>query len=154
MSVLKVTNYLKKYNKDKDIIIFDDSSATVELAAKRLNCDPNLIAKSLTFYGNEGVILIVAAGNKKIDNAKFKSEFGLKAKMVKPEDLLSLVGHPKGGVCPFAVNDNVNVYLDVSLKEYEYVYPACGSENSAIKLSIDELNNISKNIKWVDVCKN
>ena len=121
------------------IIEFDQSSATVELASIALNCEPNRIAKTLSFYLNDSAILIVMAGNFKVDNAKFKAFFQTKAKMLTPDDAEKLIGHAVGGVCPFAVNEGVKVYLDVSLKNYETVFPACGSSNSAIELTIEEL---------------
>ncbi|WP_172281910.1 YbaK/EbsC family protein [Chryseobacterium sp. LAM-KRS1] len=154
MGIEKAKLHLKKWNKDSEVMIFDTSSATVELAAAALNISGNKIAKSISLYNeNNDVILIVAAGYRKIDNKKFKDEFGLKAKMLAFEDVEPLVGHPVGGVCPFGVNSQVSVFLDISLKEFEYVYPACGSANSAIKLSISELEIFSGFKKWVDVTK-
>ncbi|MDC8106105.1 YbaK/EbsC family protein [Chryseobacterium sp. PTM-20240506] len=154
MGIEKAKLHLKKWNKDSEVIIFDTSSATVELAAAALNISGNKIAKSISLYDeNNDVILIVAAGYRKIDNRKFKDEFGLKAKMLAFEDVEPLVGHPVGGVCPFGVNSQVSVFLDISLKEFEFVYPACGSANSAIKLSISELEVLSGFKKWVDVTK-
>ena len=129
------------------------SSATVELASQALGCAPERIAKTLSFMVGGGAILIVAAGDAKIDNSKYKAEFGTKAKMLTPDEASELVGHAVGGVCPFAVNDGVKVYLDESLKRFETVYPACGSSNSAIELTIPELSEYSGYIKWVDVCK-
>lgn len=154
MAIDKVKQYFNSLGIDNRIQEFDVSSATVELAAKALNCEPNHIAKSLTFMINETPVLIVVAGNMKIDNAKFKNEFHTKAKMLKPNEVEQLIGHQVGGVCPFAINENVQVYLDISLKEYQYVYPACGSSNSAIKLTVDELAKYSKFKRWIDVCKN
>lgn len=154
MGIEKAKLHLKKWNKDSEVIIFETSSATVELAAAALNISGNKIAKSISLYDeNNDVILIVAAGYRKIDNRKFKDEFGLKAKMLAFEDVEPLVGHPVGGVCPFGVNSQVSVFLDISLKEFEFVYPACGSANSAIKLSISELEVLSGFKKWVDVTK-
>ncbi|WP_345991052.1 YbaK/EbsC family protein [Chryseobacterium sp. Chry.R1] len=154
MGIEKAKLHLKKWNKDSEVMIFDTSSATVELAAAALNISGNKIAKSISLYDeNNDVILIVAAGYRKIDNRKFKDEFGLKAKMLAFEDVEPLVGHPVGGVCPFGVNSQVSVFLDISLKEFEFVYPACGSANSAIKLSISELEVLSGFKKWVDVTK-
>ncbi|WBV55317.1 YbaK/EbsC family protein [Chryseobacterium daecheongense] len=154
MGIEKAKLHLKKWNKDSEVIIFDTSSATVELAAAALNISGNKIAKSISLYDeNNDVILIVAAGYRKIDNRKFKDEFGLKAKMLAFEDVEPLVGHPVGGVCPFGVNSQVSVFLDISLKDFEFVYPACGSANSAIKLSISELEVLSGFKKWVDVTK-
>lgn len=154
MGIEKAKLHLKEWNKDSEVMIFDTSSATVELAAAALNISGNKIAKSISLYDeNNDVILIVAAGYRKIDNRKFKDEFGLKAKMLAFEDVEPLVGHPVGGVCPFGVNSQVSVFLDISLKEFEFVYPACGSANSAIKLSISELEVLSGFKKWVDVTK-
>lgn len=132
---------------------FDVSSATVELAAAALHCEPQRIAKTLSFMAGERAVLIVAAGDTKIDNAKYKAKFGKKAKMLTPEEVKTLVGHAVGGVCPFAVNEGTEVYLDVSLKRFETVFPACGSSNSAIELTIPELEQYSGYTGWVDVCK-
>lgn len=154
MAIEKVKQYFKKIGIDNRIQEFDVSSATVELAAKALGCEPNNIAKSLSFMVKDKPIIIVTAGNMKIDNAKFKNEFHTKAKMLKFDEVEFLIGHQVGGVCPFAIKEDVQVYLDTSLKEYEYVYPACGSSNSAIKLTVDELAEYSNFKKWIDVCKN
>jgi len=129
------------------------SSATVELAAKAIGCEPGRIAKTLSFLTKDGPILIVAAGYVKIDNQKYKARFGEKAKMLSPEEAVALIGHPVGGVCPFAVNPGVRIYLDASLKRYDLVYPACGSANSAIGLTLDELEAVCGRPEWVDVCK-
>lgn len=153
MAINKVKEYFKKYKKEDQILEFDVSSATVELAAKALNCEPAHIAKSLSFDVNGDTVLIITAGDVKIDNAKYRLEFHTKAKMLKFDEVESRVGHPVGGVCPFAINNNVKVYLDNSLKQFEYVYPACGSSNSAIKLTIPELEKHSNYIKWIDVTK-
>ena len=153
MSVEKVREYLKKFNAEDKILEFPVSSATVELAAQALNCEPERIAKSLTFKKDNGCIMVVTAGDTKIDNQKFKQEFGIKAKMLTPQEVTELVGHAVGGVCPFAVKDSVSVYLDVSLKRFETVFPACGSSNSAIELTCRELEEYSPCIKWIDVCK-
>ena len=153
MAINKVREYFKKYNIENKILEFDVSSATVELAAKALNCEPAHIAKSLSFDVNGDAILIITAGDVKIDNAKYRLEFRTKAKMLKFDEVESRIGHAVGGVCPFAINNNVKVYLDESLKQYEYVYPACGSSNSAIKLTIPELEKYSNYIKWIDVTK-
>lgn len=154
MSLFKVREYFKNYNIDDRIVEFNESSATVSDAARAIGCKEELIAKTLSFLVNDSVILIVTAGNVKIDNHKFKEVFGCKAKMV-PFDMVEvLVGHAVGGVCPFAVNDGVLVYLDESIRKYDYVYPACGSSNSAIKLTISELEKYSNFVKFVDVCKN
>lgn len=153
MSIERVKNYFDKYNISDKIIEFDVSSATVELAAKALNCDFKLIAKTLSFKVDDKAILIVVAGDVKVDNAKFKNVFNTKAKMLKLDEVEELIGHAIGGVCPFGINDNVDVYLDMSLKRFDFVYPACGSSNSAIKLSINELEKYSNFKEWVDVCK-
>ncbi|SEM32081.1 Cys-tRNA(Pro) deacylase, prolyl-tRNA editing enzyme YbaK/EbsC [Chryseobacterium taichungense] len=154
MSIETAKEHLSKWKKDNDITILDQSSATVELAAKALGVIGSEIAKSVSFYDKSGgVILIVASGTARIDGRKFKDEFGLKAKMLSSEDVELLVGHPVGGVCPFGVKQGVNVYLDDSLKHFEWVYPACGSGNSAIKLSIAELEQSSEYVRWVNVTK-
>lgn len=131
----------------------DMSSATVALAAQALNCGPERIAKTLSFLVDGRAILVVAAGDAKIDNAKYKARFAAKARMLSPEEAETLVGHAVGGVCPFAVNPGVTVYLDVSLKRFDTVFPACGSSNSAIELTIPELEEYSGYAGWVDVCK-
>lgn len=153
MSLESATNHLKKYNLDKKIIIFNTSSATVKEASIALNCKEEEIAKTLAFLIEDKPILIVTSGDKKIDNAKYKKEFHIKAKMVPSSDVLNIIGHEVGGVCPFGIKDNITVYLDESLKKYNYIYPACGSHNSAIKLTLKELEKSSNYSKWVDVCK-
>ncbi len=132
---------------------FDVSSATVELAAKALRCEPQRIAKTLSFMVENEAVLIVTAGDAKIDNPKYKAKFGKKAKMLSLDEVEILVGHAVGGVCPFAVNEGVIVYLDISLKRFETVFPACGSSNSAIELTIPDLEKYSGYAEWVDVCK-
>ncbi len=153
MSIQRVREYFKSIGIDNRIQEFDVSSATVDLAAKALGCEPCRIAKSLSFMLKDQPIIIVTAGDVRIDNAKYKAYFGVKAKMLTYEEAATLIGHAVGGVCPFAVNQDVKVYLDVSLKQYETVYPACGSSNSAIQLSIAELEKYSDFTEWVDVCK-
>ena len=153
MSIEKVRDYFKTLNIDGRILEFDVSSATVELAAKALNCEGVRIAKSISFMKNDEPILVVTAGDMKIDNAKYKKKFGVKAKMLTPDEAAKLVGHAVGGVCPFAVNDGVKVYLDESLKRFDTVFPACGSSNSAIEVTVAELEKFSKYDEWVDVCK-
>ena len=153
MSVAKVKEYLTAYGFEGKIQEFEVSSATVELAAKALNCEPCRIAKSLALMTPDGPILVVAAGDAKIDNQRYKAQFNTKAKMLSPEDTRALIGYAVGGVCPFAVNDGVRVYLDESLRRFSTVYPACGSSNSAIELSLEELERCSKALGWVDVCK-
>ena len=154
MAIEKVREYFSKFGIEDRIQEFTVSSATVELAAQALGCAPERIAKTLSFYTADGVALIVAAGDARIDNPKYKAKFGEKARMLKFEDAEALIGHAVGGVCPFAVNDGVNVYLDESLKRFETVFPACGSSNSAIELSIAELEKYSGYKEWIDVCKN
>ena len=154
MSFIKAKEHLKKFNLENKIIEFPVSSATVKKAAEALGCEEARIAKSLGFIVNERVVLVIAAGDQKIDNAKYKKEFGVKAKMIPLEDVESKIGHEVGGVCPFGINENVEVYLDISLKAYDIMYPACGSHNSAVRLTIDELEKTSRYLKWVDVCKN
>lgn len=153
MSVEKVRAYLKKYGIEDKIQEFEVSSATVELAAAALSCEPARIAKTLSFLVDGRAILVVAAGDARIDNKKYKGRFGTKAKMLSPEEVVELVGHAVGGVCPFAVKEDVDVFLDVSLKRFETVFPACGSSNSAIELTIPQLEEYSGYLEWVDVCK-
>jgi len=153
MSLEKAKEYLKKYKLEKKVQEFSVSSATVELAAKALQCEEAEIAKTLSFYVEDQPIIIVVAGDKKIDNAKYKQEFHKKAKMIPFEEVEKVIGHEVGGVGPFGVNDNVDIYLDVSLKEHQIVYPACGSHNSAIKIEVAELEKIVAYKKWVDICK-
>lgn len=153
MSIEKVRNYLKKYGVEDRILEFSVSSATVEQAAAALNCAPQRIAKTLSFVAGGCPVLVVAAGDARIDNPKFKAQFGTKAKMLAPDEAETLVGHAVGGVCPFGINDGVAVYLDVSLKRFVTVFPACGSSNSAIEFSIEELEKYSNCMAWVDVCK-
>ena len=143
MSLQQAKNYLKQFNREQDIIEFDVSSATVELAAKALNCAPERIAKTLSFKINERAILIVTAGDVKIDNRKYKETFKTKAKMLARDEVLPIIGHDIGGVCPFGVNPDVTIYLDESLKRFQTVFPACGNSNSAIELTI-ELSAILK----------
>ena len=154
MAIEKVKQYFSEIGIAERIREFDVSSATVELAAVALECEPCRIAKTLSFMMDGHAVLIVTAGDAKIDNSKFKAQFGTKAKMLTPDEVETLVGHGVGGVCPFAVNDGVPVYLDESLKRFVTVFPACGSSNSAIELSIDELEKYSGFVSWIDVCKN
>ncbi len=153
MAIEKVQAYFNNWNMVNRIQEFEVSSATVELAAIALNCEPERIAKTLSFIVNGKAILIVAAGDAKIDNQKYKEKFAAKAKMLTPEEVEELVGHAVGGVCPFGINDGVPVYLDKSLKRFETVFPACGSSNSAIELTIPELEKYSGYTEWIDVCK-
>lgn len=150
----KVKEYLKRFGMDGKIIELPVSSATVELAAKALSVEPCRIAKTLSFRAGDKVVLVVAAGGARIDNRKFKEFFGAKAKMLSADEAETLVGHAVGGVCPFAVNEGVGVYLDVSLKRFRTVFPACGSSNSAIELAPGELAEYASNFMgWADVCK-
>lgn len=153
MSLKNVREYLKQYKLDNQILEFPVSSATVKEAAEAIGCREADIAKTMSFLVEEQPIVIVVAGDRKIDNAKYKQEFHKKAKMVPFEQVEDIIGHEVGGVCPFAVNKGVEVYLDESLKEFEHVYPACGSHNSAIKLTIKQLEETTNYKKWIDVCK-
>ena len=153
MSIERCRAYFAAYGMQDRILEFPVSSATVELAAQAVGCEPARIAKTLSFMVEEGPILIVAAGDAKVDNAKYKSRFHKKAKMLTPDEAADLIGHAVGGVCPFAINKGVTVYLDASLKRFETVFPACGSSNSAIELTIDEMEKYSGFSDWVDVCK-
>lgn len=153
MGVGKVRKYFKKWNMTDKILEFDTSSATVALAAQAIGCEEARIAKSLAFMVNDQAILIVVAGDAKVDNKKYKAQFSTKATMITPDKIEDLIGYPVGGVCPFGVNEAVVIYLDDSLKRFETVYPACGSSNSAIELTIAELEEHSNYSSWVDVCK-
>ena len=153
MSIEKGRAYFRQFGMEDRVREFDLSSATVELAALALGVDGARIAKTLSFKKDDSCILILAAGDARIDNHKFKDKFHMKAKMLAPEEVLSIVGHPVGGVCPFGINDGIDVYLDESLKRFETVFPAVGSANSAIELNLDELYKYSNAIEWIDVCK-
>lgn len=153
MSIKLVREYFKDLGIDDRIQEFDVSSATVELAAKALDVEPERIAKTLSFKKDDKGILIVTAGDARIDNSKFKKKFSMKAKMLTLEEVDRIVGHSVGGVCPFAIDPNIPVYLDESLKRFSTVFPACGSSNSAIELTCDELYKYSNSLEWVDVCK-
>ena len=153
MSIEKVKAYFKNFGMEDRVMEFDVSSATVELAAQALNCEPQRIAKTLSFLVDGHAVLIVAAGDARIDNHKYKEQFGKKSKMLSPDEVVGLVGHAVGGVCPFAVMEGTKVYLDASLRRFETVFPACGSSNSAIELTIPELEKYSGFLEWVDVCK-
>ncbi|PKM73663.1 MAG: EBSC protein [Firmicutes bacterium HGW-Firmicutes-17] len=153
MAIEKVRDYFKQWNIETRILEFQTSSATVELAAQAVGCAPERIAKTLSFKLAEKCVLIVTAGDAKIDNSKFKAHFKTKAKMLSTEEVEHLVGHGIGGVCPFAVNGNVDIYLDDSLKRFDTVFPACGSSNSAIELTIAELEKYSNSAGWFDLCK-
>lgn len=153
MAIERVKEYFKAFGMEDRIQEFEVSSATVALAAEALHCDGCRIAKTLSFHLGEKVILIVAAGDAKIDNSKYKGFFGAKAKMLSFEEAEPLIGHAVGGVCPFAVNEGIDIYLDESLKRFETVFPACGSSNSAIELTLEELEKYSNYKAWIDVCK-
>ncbi len=153
MAIEKVKEYFRQYSMEDKILEFPVSSATVELAAQALNTEGCRIAKTLSFSVNDSPILIVTAGDAKIDNKKYKTFFGAKAKMLSFEEVEEKIGHAVGGVCPFAINEGVKVYLDKCIKRFETVFPACGSSNSAIELSPDELEKYSGFIEWIDVCK-
>lgn len=153
MSIEKVRTYFASFGMEDRILEFPVSSATVELAAQALNCEGYRIVKTLSFTVNGEAILICAAGDAKVDNARYKARFGVKAKMLSHEDAASLIGHAVGGVCPFAVNEGVKVYLDESIKRFDTVFPAAGSSNSTIELTIPEMEKYSGYEAWVDVCK-
>ena len=153
MAIDKVKQFFKQYKLEDKIIEFDESSATVELAAKALHTEGKRIAKTMSFRLKDRFILIILAGDAKISNSKYKAFFHEKAHMLKFDEVESIIGHPPGGVCPFAINDGIDVYLDESLKRMEIIYPACGSSKSAVKLTIKELEECSNYEKWVDVCK-
>ncbi|MDO5539351.1 MAG: YbaK/EbsC family protein [Eubacteriales bacterium] len=153
MAIEKVKEYFKKYGMEERVLEFPVSSATVELAAEALHCEPCRIAKSLSFMVGEEPILVVTAGDAKVDNHKYKEKFGKKARMLSAREAETLIGHAVGGVCPFAVNEGVTVYLDESLKRFKTVFPACGSSNSAIELTIEELEKYAPYTAWIDVCK-
>jgi prolyl-tRNA editing enzyme YbaK/EbsC (Cys-tRNA(Pro) deacylase) len=153
MGIEQARAYLQQWGIQDQILEFDSSSATVELAAQALHCEPGRIAKTLSFLVDGEAFLVVAAGDTKIDNAKFKAQFHTKAKMLTPQQAVDLVGHAVGGVCPFGVKDGVKVYLDVSLQRFNIVYPACGSSNSAIALTPSQLEQYSGSLGWIDTCK-
>ena len=154
MSIEKGRAYFRSLGIEDKVMEFDVSSATVELAAQALGVEGARIAKTLSFKTqDEGCMLILAAGDARIDNRKFKDKFHLKAKMLTADEVLEMVGHPVGGVCPFGINEGIPVYLDESLKRFMTVFPAVGSGNSAIELNLDELYEYSKALEWIDVCK-
>ena len=153
MSIDKVREYMKQFSRENDIMEFPVSSATVALAAEALNVIPARITKTLALKNGDGCMVIAVAGAGKIDNHKLKSEYGFKAKMLSPEETLEMTGHAIGGVCPFALPEGVKTYCDVSLKRFDTVFPACGSSNSAIEVTCDQLFEYSNAEKWVDICK-
>ena len=153
VAIEKVRKYFEQYGMGQKILEFDTSSATVELAAMAVGCEPKRIAKTMSFLVENNPILIVLAGDAKVSNPKYKEIFQTKAKMIPTDQVEDLIGHNIGGVCPFAIREGVVVYLDVSLKRFDTVFPAAGSENSAIELSLDELMRYSNAVDWVDVSK-
>lgn len=155
MTTQRVRDYLKQFGRDQDVLEFDQPSATVELAAQVLNVEPGKIAKTLSFYDSDKTkcIIVVMSGDKRADNSKFKKQFNVRLRMLQAGDIENLTGYAPGGVCPFANPDFARVYLDISLKRYDTVYPACGTANSAIELSIADLENYSKSLGWIDVSK-
>lgn len=153
MAFEKAKEHLKQFGLENKVKVFDTSSATVELAAEAVGCEPARIAKTLSFKVEDGCILIVAAGDARVDNKKYKAQFHTKAKMLAFEEVEELTGHAVGGVCPFGVKKGVTVYLDESLKRFETVYPACGSSNSAVELTLPELERASGCEAWIDVCR-
>lgn len=153
MSIEKARAHLKKHGLDDRIIELSVSSATVALAAEALGCEPAHIAKTLSFEHGDGAILILAAGDARIDNPKFKAQFGVKARMLSAEKVEPLIGHVIGGVCPFGINPGIPVYLDESLRAFDIVYPAAGNSASGVRLTVDELERASEAVGWVNVCK-
>ena len=153
MSLENVKEFMKSCNLEDRLMVFELSTATVPLAAKAIGCSESQITKSLAFNVNDKYIVIAVSGDAKIDNKKFKDYFLVKAKMVKFEEVEEAIGHKAGGVCPFCLNEGVTLYLDESLKKHTHVYPAAGSANSCVRLSLDELQSITNNPTWIDVCK-
>lgn len=153
MSFDKAKKYIDALGYGDRVMVFDVSSATVELAAKAVGTEPARIAKSITFMVDGKAVMILCAGDGKISNAKYKAQFHTKARMLSYEEVHEMIGHDVGGVCPFGINEGVEVYLDESLKRFDVVYPACGSDNSAVRLTIEELEKVSGFLGWIDVCK-
>ena len=153
MAIERARQYFTAYGMQDRIREFEVSSATVELAAKAVGVEGKRIAKTLSFWVHEQPMLIVTAGDAKIDNAKYKAKFKAKAKMLGHDEVEAVIGHDIGGVCPFGINEGVDVYLDISLKRFETVFPACGSSNSAIEMNMEELERYSGSKEWIDVCK-
>ncbi len=153
MSIERVREYFRSLGREQDILEFPVSSATVELAAQAVGVIPARIAKTLSFLVEDGCVLVVAAGDAKVDNSKYKAFFHTKAKMLTPEQAVEMTGHAVGGVCPFANPQGVKTYLDVSLRRFDTVFPAAGSSNSAIELTCPELEQYSGSLAWIDVCK-
>lgn len=153
MSIEAVRTYLRRWNREGDIREMGESTATVPLAAQALGVIPARIAKSISLQDKDSAMVLVTAGDAKLDNKKFRGQFGFKPKMLSMEDALRFTGHAVGGVCPFALPEGIPVYLDESMRRFETVFPACGSSNSAIELTMDELEEYSAALDWVDVCK-
>jgi prolyl-tRNA editing enzyme YbaK/EbsC (Cys-tRNA(Pro) deacylase) len=153
MAIEQVKAYLKRWNRDKDIIEMEASTATVSTAAAALAVEPARIAKSISLKLDDKAIVVVIAGDMKLDNRKYKDHFGVKAKMLSPEETLNITGHAVGGVCPFGLPEGIDVFLDRSMQRFTTVFPACGSGNSAIELTMDELHEYSQNKGWIDVCR-
>lgn len=153
MSLERAKKYLKDKGFGDNIIELEDSSATVELAAQALGVEPGMIAKTMSFMQGDKPVLILMEGTAKIDNRKYKDTFHVKAKMIPFDEVEGIVGHAPGGVCPFGINDGIEVYLDESLKRFDTVYPAAGNDHSAVRLTIDELSDAAGAVLWVDVCK-
>lgn len=153
MAIEAVREYLKQWNVQDRILEFPVSSATVELAAQAVGCEPARIAKTLSFLVEDHPVLVVTAGDAKVDNHKYKDQFHVKAKMLTPDQAVELVGHAVGGVCPFAVKEGVEIFLDESLRRFDTVFPAAGSSNSAVEVTMEELEQFSGSSQWVDVCK-
>ncbi len=154
MALDKVKDYLKQFGQEQNILEFDVTTATVELAAQALGVIPARIAKTLAFKTENGCVLVVAAGDVKVDNAKFKARFGIKAKMLNPDEVIEYTGHAVGGVCPFAIeHQDTVIYTDVSMQRFSTLFPACGSSNSAIELTCEQITDYAKSLGWVDVCK-
>jgi Cys-tRNA(Pro) deacylase len=152
MSVASVKKFFRENELNFEVIEMEESTATVELAAQTLGVEPALIAKTMAFELRDKYILILTQGDARIDNRKYKDYFKEKAKMLKPNDVLEVTGHPVGGVCPFGLKNPIDVYLDVSLQKFEHVYPAAGSKNSAVKITPEQLQEVTES-KWIDVCK-
>ncbi|HIY18224.1 MAG TPA: YbaK/EbsC family protein [Candidatus Blautia avistercoris] len=153
MSLERVKNYFETVGLGERVYELNESSATVAEAAMAVGCEPKEIAKTLSFLVNDQAVLVVAAGDAKVDNKKYKDFFQVKAKMIRPDQVENYVGYAPGGVCPFLIPEQVKIYLDVSMKRFDWVYPAAGSSNSAVRLSLEELEQHSHYVQWIDVCK-
>ena len=153
MSLERVKNYFETVGLGERVYELNESSATVAESAMAVGCEPKEIAKTLSFLVNDQAVLVVAAGDAKVDNKKYKDFFQVKAKMIRPDQVENYVGYAPGGVCPFLIPEQVKIYLDVSMKRFDWVYPAAGSSNSAVRLSLEELEQHSHYVQWIDVCK-